>query len=159
MSDFLFWLIVSGMAIFAALRLWWIYRRGVGQVFWQTRHAQKFYMGAAAMLVGIALAIFLSAQYWPLLVAIPAIYVLLAFTAVKVDERGIMANAVFARWQDILRLHHDETGGYIIVTTHYSWRRIKLRVPTEKFNDFKKMLAAKGMALQPLQEQEEESVA
>jgi hypothetical protein len=151
MNDFLLAVLIFSLTIFAGLRLWWIYRRGLGQLFWQTPRAKHFYVGAAIVFVLAALSLFLNVRSWPLLLTIPAIYVLLAFTAVKVDERGIMANAVFARWQDIVRLHHDEPGGFVLVSTKHSWRKIKLYVPPEKFNAFKKMLAAKGMALSPAQ--------
>jgi len=149
MIDFLMWLVIAGTIIFAGLRLWWIYRPGVGQVFWRTQRAKHLYIFAGMLFAVVTPLVFLTAQYWVLLLAIPAIYVLLAFTAVKIDDRGIMANGVFARWQDILKFQHDEQDSLVLVSTRYSWRKIKLRVPTEKLGEFKKMLAAKGMVLSP----------
>ncbi len=147
MNNFLFWSLLIGMTIFVGLRLWWIYRRGIGQLFWQTPRARVYYIAAAAVIVVALVAVMLSSQYWLLLLAIPGIYVLLTFTAVKVDERAIIANAVFARWQDISRLQLDDSGEVLTVATRYAWRRIKLHVPSDKLGEFKKMLAAKGMAL------------
>jgi hypothetical protein len=149
MENFLMWLFIAGAIVFAGLRLWWIYRPGVGQVFWQTARAKQLYVAAGAILALVLPLVFLSAQYWLLLLAVPVIYILLAFTAVKIDDRGIMANAVFARWQDIMKLHQDGREPLVLVTTRYSWRKIKLSVPAEKLVEFKKMLAAKGMPLQP----------
>lgn len=149
MIDFLMWLVLAGTIIFSGLRLWWIYRRGMGHLFWRTRHAKQLYMWAGLLFAVVTLVVFLTAQDWVLLLAIPTIYVLLAFTAVKIDDRGIMASGVFARWQDILKFQPDERDSLILVSTRYSWRKIKLRVPPEKLGDFKKMLAAKGMALSP----------
>jgi predicted DNA binding CopG/RHH family protein len=147
MNNFLFWLLLVGMTIFVGLRLWWIYRRGIGQLFWQTPRARLYYIAAAAALIIALVAVVLSLQYWLLLLAIPGIYILLTFTAVKVDERAIIANAVFARWQDISRLQFDDSGEVVTVATRYAWRRIKLHVPPDKLGEFKKMLAAKGMAM------------
>ncbi len=160
MMDFLMWLVIAGTIIFAGLRLWWLYRPGVGQVSWQTPRASQLYVGAGVLFALAMPLVLLTAQYWALLLAIPAIYVLLAFTAVKIDDRGFMANGVFARWQDILKFQQDEKDALILVSTRYSWRKIKLRVPPEKLGEFKKMLAAKGMALSPnLPNLAEESLA
>lgn len=147
MIDFLMWFVLSCTVIFAGLRLWWIYRPGIGQVFWRTSRARHLYIWAGAIFAIVSPLIVLSAQYWALLLTVPTIYVLLAFTAVKIDDRGIMANAVFARWQDIVKLHHDERDSLVLITTRYAWRKIKLQVPSEKLGEFKKMLAAKGMPL------------
>lgn len=155
MDDFLFWSALTGMAIFAGLRLWWIYQRGVGKLFWRTPQARHLYIAAAMILAAVLLAVFLGSKYRLLLAAIPAICFLLSFTAVKVDERGIIANAMMARWQDILWLHYNEQGGYVVVTTRHPWQLIKLHVPPEKFSEFKKMLAAKGMALSDRPQTEE----
>lgn len=147
MIDFLMWLVIVGTIIFAGLRLWWIYRPSVGQVFWRTPRAKHLYIWAGTLFAIVTPLVLLTAQYWVLLLAIPTIYVLLAFTAVKIDDRAVIANGVFARWQDILKFQHDEKDALILVSTRYSWRKIKLRVPTEKHGEFKKILAAKGMAL------------
>jgi hypothetical protein len=160
MEDFMLWLFIAGIIVFAGLRLWWIYRPGVGQVFWQTDRAKQLYVWAGTILAIMLPVVFLSAHYWVLLLAVPAIYVLLAFTAVKIDDRGIMANAVFARWQDIVRLHQEGRDSTVMVITRYSWRKIKMNVPQEKLVEFRKMLAAKGMRLQsPVAGLAEESFA
>jgi len=141
------WLVIAGAIIFTGLRLWWIYRPGVGHLFWRTTRAKHLYMWAGILFATVTLLVFFTAHYWVLLLAIPAVYVLLALTAVKIDDRGMMANAVFARWQDILTFQQEERDSLILVSTRYAWRKIKLRVPAEKLGEFKKMLAAKGMAL------------
>lgn len=155
MDDYLFWSALTLVLIFAGLRMWWIYRRGAGQLFWRTPQAPQLYVAAAMMLSAFVVAIFLTTEYRLLLAAIPATYFLLSFTAVKVNESGIMANAMMARWQDIVRLHHNEKGGYIKVTTRHPWQWIKLRVPPEKFHEFRKMLAAKGLGLSDRPQPEE----
>jgi len=148
MNDFLYWLALGALATFASLRVWWIYRRGVGQMFWQTPRARYLY-GVAAVVVVLALSsIFIgSSSRWVLLIAIPLVYVLLSFTAVKVDERAIIAKAIIARWPDIARLHYDEKSGDVLVATRRSWQRVKVRVPPERLSEFRKIIAAKGMAL------------
>lgn len=155
MDDYLFWSALTVMLIFVGLRLWWIYRRGTGQLRWRTAQAPHLYAAAVTILVALLAAIFFTADYRLLLAAIPAIYILLSFTAVKVNESGIMANAVMARWQDIVRLHYNEKGGYFTITTRHPWQWIKLRVPPDKFHEFRKMLAAKGLALSDRQHSEE----
>jgi len=155
--EYLFWILFIGYCYFVAMRLKWLYEKAETYPFWQKASAQKYYLAAGVLFFVIALALLQHFHVIFLLILLLGEYVLIASPAVKVGERGIMANALLARWPDVLQAKRMRTSGEVMIVTKHPWLRMCLQVPAEKENAFRKMLAVKGIVI--IDEENEKSAA
>ncbi len=144
---YLFWILLVGYGYLVMVRLMWLYRHVEGHVFWQNANAKTYYIAAAILFFAFALSLSQIFHAGLLLLLLLGEYVLLAAPAVKMSDRGILANAFMVRWPEIVRAKRMSASGKIVLTTKHSWQRIRLQVPAEKETAFRKILAAKGIAI------------
>jgi hypothetical protein len=143
----LFWLLLVGYGYLVAVRLIWLYENVAGHVFWQKASAKTYHIAAAILFFIFVLALSQVFHAGFLLLFLLGEYILLAAPAVKVSDRGILANAFMARWPDIVQAKRTSVNSEIALVTKHPWQRIRLRVPADKEAAFRKILAAKGIAI------------
>jgi hypothetical protein len=145
--EYLFWILFIGFCNFVAIRLMWLYEQIEGHLFWKKQNAITYYVGATILFLVMAVIILQSFHIIYLLILLLGEYALIAGAVVKVSDRGIMANAFMARWPDIVHAKKISAGREIAIVTNRSWQWMRLQVPSEKETAFRKMLAAKGIAI------------
>jgi len=155
--EYLLGILFLGFCYFVVIRLKWLYEKIEGHPFWQKPYAKYYHIVAGVLFFAGSAALLLKFHPAYLLILLFGEYLLIAIPAVKVNERGIMANAFLARWPDILQARQIKATGEIIVLTKQNWQRIRLKVPADKEAAFRKMLAAKG--IQIVDEEVEKTVA
>lgn len=151
-NEYLVWILLTGWCCFAAARLYWIYKPHPYHLFWQRPGARQ-YIFIAVLLAFAALAtIFMR---WPAIYLLPpglAFYLLCAFAAVKISERGIFANARMARWLDIVAAQRLPAKNHYLILTNKPWLRLRLETPAALDAQFRKMLALQKIPLLPQEE-------
>jgi hypothetical protein len=145
--EYLLWILLVGYGYWVTVRLVWLYKSGESHVFWQKPSAKTFHIAAAILFFAFVLSLSQGFHVGFLLLLLLGEYVLLAAPAVKVSDRGILANIFMARWPDVLRAQKISAGGEIVLVTKHPWQRIRLRAPADKEAAFRKILAAKGVAI------------
>lgn len=145
--EYLFWILFLGYSYFVAIRLKWLFEKVVGNPFWQKANAKAYHIAAGGLFFigagGLALKFHVSF----LLLLLLGEYWLIAYPAVKVNERGIMHNAFLVRWPDVLQAWRSQTTGEIMISAKHAWQRMRLQVPEDQAAAFRKMLAAKGLQI------------
>ncbi len=145
--EYLFGILLVGYGYLVTVRLMWLYKSGEGHVFWQKPSAKTYHIAAAILFFVFTLSLSQGFYIGLLLLLLLGEYVLLAAPAVKVGERGILANIFMVRWPDILHAKRKNASGEFMLVTKHRWQRIRLQVPAEKETAFRKILAAKGIAI------------
>ncbi len=143
---YLFWIFLVGYGYWVTLRLTWLYEHVEGHVFWQKASAKTYHLTAAILFFIVVLMLSQGFHAGLLLLLLLGEYILIAAPAVKVSDRGVLANVFMARWPDILQAKRA-CGGEIVLVTRHPWQRIRLQVPADKEAAFRKILAAKGIAI------------
>jgi hypothetical protein len=136
-----------GYGYLVLVRLMWLYRNVEGHVFWQKANAKTYHMAAAILFFIFVLSLSQVFHAGLLLLFMLGEYLLLAAPAVKMSDRGILANAFMVRWPEVVQAKRMSASGEIVLTTKHPWQRIRLQVPAEKETAFRKILAAKGIAI------------
>jgi hypothetical protein len=144
---YLFWILLVGYGYLVMVRLLWLYRHAEGHVFWQKTNAKTYHIAAAVLLFAFVLSLSQIFHAGLLLLFLLGEYVLLAAPAVKMGDRGILANAFMVRWPEVVQAKRMRANGEIVLATKHPWQRIRLQVPAEKETAFRKILAAKGIAI------------
>jgi hypothetical protein len=144
---YLFGILLVGYGYLVTVRLMWLYKHNEGHVFWQKANAKTYHIAAAILFFVFVLSLSQIFHAGLLLLFLLGEYVLLAAPAVKMSDRGILANAFMVRWPDVVQAKRIGTSGEIVLSTKHSWQRIHLQVPAEKETAFRKILAAKGVAI------------
>jgi len=145
--EYLFWILFLGYCYFVAIRLKWLFEKVAGHPFWQKAKAKNYHIAAGVLSVAGAVLLVLKFHVVFLLLLLLGEYWLIAAPAVKVNERGIMTNALLARWPEVLQARRHKATGEISILTKHAWQRIRLQVPEDKAAAFRKMLAAKGLPI------------
>ncbi|MGH7598468.1 MAG: hypothetical protein ACREOI_19090 [bacterium] len=144
---YLFWILLVGYGYLVMVRLMWLYRHAEGHVFWQKATNKTYHIAAAILLFVFVLSLSQIFHTGLLLFFLLGEYILLAAPAVKMSDRGILVNAFMVRWPDVVQAKRMSTNGEIMLATKHPWQRIRLQVPAEKEAAFRKILAAKGIAI------------
>lgn len=144
---YLFWILLVGYGYLVMVRLMWLYRHADGHVFWQRASAKTYHIAAAIWFFVFVLSLSQIFHAGLLLLFLLGEYLLLAAPAVKMSDRGILANAFMVRWPEVVLAKRMSTSGEIVLATKHPWQRIRLQVPVEKETAFRKILAAKGIAI------------
>jgi hypothetical protein len=144
---YLFWILLVGYGYLAMVRLVWLYRNVEGHVFWQKANAKTYHIAAAVLFFAFVLSLSQIFYAGLLLLFLLGEYVLLATPAVKMSDRGILANAFMVRWPEVVQAKRMSASGEIVLATKHPWQRIRLQVPAEKETAFRKILAAKGVVI------------
>lgn len=144
---YLFWILLVGYGYLAMVRLMWLYRQVEGHVFWQKANAKTYYIAAAILFFVFVLSLSQIFHAGLLLLFLLGEYVLLAAPAVKMSDRGILANAFMVRWPEVVQAKRMSASGEIVLATKHPWQRMRLQVPADKEAAFRKILAAKGVAI------------
>ncbi len=145
--EYLFWILFLGYCYFVAIRLKWLFAKVAGHPFWQKTNAKSYHFAAGVLFFFGAGGLALKFHVSFLLLLLLSEYWLIAYPAVKVNERGIMNNAFLVRWPEVLQARRNKATGEIIILTKHAWQRIHLQVPEDKAAAFRKMLAAKGLQI------------
>jgi hypothetical protein len=145
--EYLFWILLAGYGYLVTVRLLWLYRHAEGHVFWQKANAKTYHIAAAILLFVFVLSLSQIFHASLLLLFLLGEYVLLAAPAVKLSDRGILADAFMVRWPEVVRAQRMSASGEIVLATQHPWQRIRLQVPAEKETAFRKILAAKGVTI------------
>jgi hypothetical protein len=143
----IFWILLAGYGYLAAARLIWLYKHVEGHVFWQKANARTYHIAAAILFFVFVLSLSQIFHAGLLLLFILGEYLLIAAPAVKMSDRGILANAFMARWPEVVQAKRISASGEIVLATKHPWQRMRLQVPAEKETAFRKILAAKGFAI------------
>jgi hypothetical protein len=154
---YLLGILLAGYGYLVMVRLIWLYRNREGHVFWQKANAKTYHIAAAVLFFIFVLSLSQIFHAGLLLLFLLGEYILLAAPAVKMSDRGILANAFMLRWPDIVQAKRVSASGQIVLATKHPWLRVRLQVPVEKETAFRKILAAKGIAI--LDEATEQSEA
>ena len=144
---YLFWILLAGYGYLVMVRLIWLYRNREGHVFWQKANAKTYHIAAAILFFIFVLSLSQIFHAGLMLLLLLGEYILLAAPAVKMSDRGILANAFMVRWPDIVQAKKMSASGKVMLATKHPWQRIRLQVPAEKETAFRKILAAKGIAI------------
>jgi len=145
--EYLFWILFLGYGYFAAIRFQWLFEKVEGHPFWLKANAKNFHIAAGVLFFAVSLMLLQRFHVIFLLVLLLGEYLLVASPAVKVTERGIMANALMARWPDIVRVQQTKTPGEVLILTKHAWLKLRLQVPPDKAPAFRKILAAKALTI------------
>jgi hypothetical protein len=154
---YLFWILLAGYGYLVIVRLMWLYRNSDGHVFWQKANIKTYHIAAAILFFIFVLSLSQFFHIGLLLLFLLGEYVLLAAPVVKMSDRGILANAFMVRWPEVVQAKRLSASGKIVLATKHPWQRIRLQVPAEKETAFRKILAAKSIAI--LEEASEQSEA
>ncbi|MDZ7290291.1 MAG: hypothetical protein ONB44_08430 [candidate division KSB1 bacterium] len=157
--EYLFWILFIGYCYFVTMRLLWIFQQGPGEVFWQKPNAKVCHFAAAILFFIGALVLLQNFHVKYLLILLTIEYLLIAGSAVKVSDRGILANAMMARWPEVIRAQSLDASGEVVIVTRHSWQRMRLKVPADKQVAFRKILAAKGFTVMEDRSEKSESFA
>jgi hypothetical protein len=144
---YLFWILLVGYGYLVMVRLMWLYQHAEGHVFWQKANAKTYHIAAAVLFFVFLSSLSQIFHAGLVLLFFLGEYVLLAAPAVKMSDRGILANAFMVRWPDVVQAQRMSASGEIMLATKHPWQRIRLQVPAEKETAFRKILAAKGIAI------------
>ncbi len=144
---YLFWILLVGYGYLVMVRLMWLYTNAEGHVFWQKANAKTYHIAAAILFFVFVLSLSQIFHVGLLLLFLLGEYLLLAAPAVKMSDRGILANAFMVRWPEVVLAKRMGSSGEIVLATKHPWQRIRLQVPTDKEAAFRKILAAKGVAI------------
>ncbi|MGH7453944.1 MAG: hypothetical protein ACRENG_21515 [bacterium] len=145
--EYLLWILLVGYGYLVAARLMWLYRNVEGHVFWQKANAKTYHIVAAILFFVFVLSLSQIFHAGLLLLFMLGEYLLVAAPAVKMSDRGILANAFMVRWPDVVQGKKMSVSGEIVLATKHPWQRIRLQVPADKEAAFRKILAAKGVAI------------
>ncbi len=145
--EYLFGIFLMGYGYLVMVRLIWLYRHVEGHVFWQKAGAKNYHMAAAILFFTFVLSLSQVFHVGLLLLFILGEYLLLTAPAVKMSDRGILAGGFMVRWPDVVQARRMSASGEIVLGTKHRWQRIRLQVPVEKETAFRKILAAKGIAI------------
>ena len=146
-SEYLAWILLVGLCCFVVVRLFWIYQRHRYHLFWKRPGARQYIFVAVLLLCGAFTVVALHGRAVYLLPLAAAIYLLCAFAAVKISERGIFANGLLARWPDITKVQHLPDKKQFLIITNKRWRRLRFEVPAAFEAQFRKMLALQKIPL------------
>ncbi len=144
---YLFWILLVGYGYLVMVRLMWLYKNVEGHVFWQKANTKTYHIAAAILFFIFVLSLSQVFHIGLLLLFMLGEYLLLAAPAVKMSDRGILANAFMVRWPEVVQAKRMSASGEIVLATKHPWQRIRLQVPAEKETAFRKILAAKGIAI------------
>jgi hypothetical protein len=125
----------------------WLYRNVEGHVFWQKANAKTYHIVAAILFFIFVLSLSQIFHVGLLLLFMLGEYFLLAAPAVKMSDRGILADGFMVRWPDVVQAKRISASGEIVLATKHPWQRIRLQVPADKEAAFRKILAAKRIAI------------
>ncbi len=144
---YLFWILLVGYGYLVMVRLRWLYKHDESHVFWQKANAKTYHIAAAIWFFVFVLSLSQIFHAGLLLLFLLGEYVLLAAPVVKMSDRGMLANAFMVRWPEVVQAKRIGASGEIALATKHPWQRIRLQVPAEKEAAFRKILAAKGIAI------------
>ncbi|MEK7728382.1 MAG: hypothetical protein AAB354_08195 [candidate division KSB1 bacterium] len=144
--EYLVWILIVGLSCFIVIRLTWLYETKPHHLFWRKPQARHYFLSAVLLLFAafFILPLALNAAYLiPLLLGF---YLFSASAAVKVSERGIMSNGLFAAWSDIVNVQRLAGKNQILVKTAKRWRQLRFEVPDEIEPKLRKVFASKRIA-------------